>query len=120
MSPALFLILTFLAAVTTVVGIYSILCDLFLRDRERVSLRVDEELRQRQRDRAKASVLFKNTGAASMDLGLDNESDAKWWQRFAEMIEQSDLNITARRLVTMMVALGLGLGSDVRDPRSVL
>ena len=62
MSPAILTLLSALAAVLGVVGVYSILSDLFLRDRSRVSERVDYEFSQKQRDTVKKSPLFKNLG----------------------------------------------------------
>ena len=59
-----------LAVVTAIVGVYSIVSDLFLRDRSRVSRRVDDEFRKRQRERARKSLLFKDLG----QLGADAEA----------------------------------------------
>ena len=42
MTPALSTLLTFLAVGLAVIGVYSILTDLFLRDRARIGHRVDE------------------------------------------------------------------------------
>ena len=55
--------------VTAVAGVYSIVSDLFLRDRSRVSQRVDDEFRKRQRERAQKSLLFKDLGQLAAEAG---------------------------------------------------
>jgi hypothetical protein len=58
MNPAVLPLLAFGAAVAAVAGGYSILSDLYLRDRTRVSQRIDEEFRRRQRERARKALLM--------------------------------------------------------------
>jgi tight adherence protein B len=107
MSPALVTLMTFLAVVMLVVGVYSILSDLFLKHRAAISQRVDEEFRKFQRERARLSAVFKNQQA----LAGGGESDApSLRQRFEELIEQSGLTISPRRLLFLMIATGLGVG----------
>ena len=55
-------VLTFLAVVTAIAGAYSLLSDLFLRDRSRVNRRVDAEFLKRQRDQVRRQSLFKDAG----------------------------------------------------------
>jgi tight adherence protein B len=108
MSPALVTLLTFLAVATLVVGVYSILSDLFLRDRSKVSQRVDEEFRKFQRERAKRSALFKDHQAhAVVDDEAGGFNPRRW---FEALIEQSGLQLLPRRLLLLMVATGLGVG----------
>jgi tight adherence protein B len=109
LSLALLTLLTFLAACLGVAAAYSILSDLFLRDRSRVSKRVDEEFRKRQRDRALKSALFKNLGQLAAEAA-EEEGQRTWRQRFEGLIEQSGLELTPRRLVFLMTGLGLALG----------
>jgi hypothetical protein len=59
-SPLLLTILAFVAVVTVCMCAYSIYADLFLRDQSRVSRRIDEQLRQEQRELARKSLLFKD------------------------------------------------------------
>ena len=108
MSPALLLLAAFLAGVLIVAGGYSILSDLFLRDRERLSKRVDQEFRQRQRERARTSMLLKNYSDLNEDVLQEFEGGTTSWRSWLEaMIEQSDLDLTPRRLLTIMAAVGL-------------
>ena len=110
MNPALLMLLTFLGVVLGVVGVYSILSDLFLRDRARFSQRVDEEFRHRLRDQARKSALFKNKGAAEAEVLATEDVQPGLQQRFAVMVEQSGLRLTPGRLVGIMACTGLILG----------
>ncbi len=108
MSPALVTLMTFLAVGTLVIGIYSILSDLFLRDRSQISQRVDEEFNRVQRDRARKSAVFKSPQVL---LGNDEVQDTRsLQQRVEELIEQSGLTITSQRLLLLTAVSGLGIG----------
>lgn len=110
MNPSLLLLVTFLGAVTAVAGVYSIASDLFLRDRSRVSERVDEEFRTRQRDRARRSLLFKDLGDLAAEASAADKADYKLRRRFATLLEQSGLELSLNRLLWIVAASGLTLG----------
>jgi tight adherence protein B len=112
MSLGLLMLLTFTAVLLAVAGAYSIVTDL-LRDQSRVSRRVDEEFRKRQRDRAQASALFKDLGTLPADLWGENEDRPTLGQRFEALIEQSGLDVPPRRVLTFIVAGGVALGALV-------
>jgi tight adherence protein B len=111
LSATTLTVLTFLAVAMAVVGAYSLLSDVFQRDRSRVSRRVDKELRRRQRERVRTSALFKNLsttplpGAAAEALPSNSPR-----ARFEAMLEQSGLFISQQRLLTYMAVTGLVLG----------
>ena len=107
MSPALLMILTFLAAAAAIAGAGSVASDLFLRDRSRLRSRIDDEFRGRQRDRARRSLLFKELGQVSAEAAGERAGLA---ERFAAMIEQSGLDLEPRQLLVITVAAGLALG----------
>ena len=111
MSPMLLTILTFLAAVLAVVAVYSVLADLFLRDRARVSRRVDDEFRRRQRDQIRKAGLFKGD-LVPLAAGGDAADDAPPGprQRFTAMVEQSGLRLGPDRLLLIMGVTALALG----------
>jgi len=119
-NPTVLMFLAFLAAVTAVAGGYSILSDLYLRDRSRVSQRVDEEFRKRLRDRAQKSLLFKDLRELATETAAGDVGQSSWRHRFEAMVEQSGLDLTPNRLVaiTVMTALALGVlgGAIRRDP----
>ena len=60
--------MTFLAVVTAIAGVYSILTDLFLRDRSRVNRRIDLEFVKRQRDLARKLSLFKDPAQIGVEV----------------------------------------------------
>src|SRR5437870_1661194 len=107
MHPGLLVFLGFAAAVTAVLGLYSIVSDLFLRDRSRVSRRVDEEFRSRQRERAQRSLLFKDLAFLNQEAAEEVAKENSWRQRLDSLIEQSGLEITPRRLAVFMLATAL-------------
>jgi tight adherence protein B len=109
-NPLLLFLLTFLAGVLAVVGIYSILSDLYLRDRSRVSKRVDEQLRARQRERVKKSLLFKDLVPLAGETASDTEERPTLRQRFESLLEQSGLDLSLRRLLLIMAGAGLVVG----------
>ena len=119
MSPLLLTLLTFLAAALVVAGVCSILADLFVSDRSRIQCRLDDEFRNRQRDQIRRSALFKNLGPLAAEAA-EAEPGETLHQRFEHMIEQSNLNITPRRLVYVMAGLGLGTGAFVSLARHSL
>lgn len=107
MNPAILSLLAFLAGTLAVIGIYSIITDLFLGDRSRISKRVDKEFRKRQLDRVRKSTLFKNLGIQATDAaaGEENESASSNW--LETIVEQSGLYMTPRKLMTLMAIAGL-------------
>lgn len=109
MNSGLLLLLTFLAGVSIVAGLYSILSDLFLRDRAQVSRRVDEEFRRRQRDQIQSSTLFKDLGRLAAEAGDDDDRRGPR-QRFEAMVEQSGLNLTPDRLLSIIAVAALVCG----------
>lgn len=107
MDPGLQILLTFAAGVLVVVGAYSIWSDLYGRDK--VVRRLDDEFRGRQRDQIRSSALFKDLGRLAKDAGADDEPPTlREW--FIARVEQSGLDITPRRVVTLMVVVGCATG----------
>ncbi len=120
MTPTVLSFVTFLAVILTVAGIYSIVSDLYLRDRSRVTERVDNEFRQRLRAKAEKSLLFKDLRELSTEAAAGDEEHPSLRRRFEEMVEQSGLELTPGRLLAIAAggALTLGfLGALIRrDP----
>src|SRR6516165_467092 len=111
MSPALLTLLTFGAVAAAIAGGYSILSDVYLRDRSRVNQRIDDEFRTRQRDRARKAMLFKdlNQLAAEASGELESRSDLRQW--LTTLVDQSgDDQMTVRKLVILSGAAALLLG----------
>jgi tight adherence protein B len=108
--PALLMLLTFLAVVMAIAGGYSIFSDLYLRDRSRISQRVDDELRRRQRERAQRSELFKNLAPMTPESAEGMEPAPTVRQRLEALLEQSGLDLSVERLLLIVAGVGLGLG----------
>jgi tight adherence protein B len=109
MNPAILPLLTFGAVVAAVAGGYSILTDLYLRDRSRVSQRIDDEFRKRLRERARKAMLFKDLNQLAMEAagGQEAETGLRHW--LETMIEQSGLDLTLRQLMTYSALASVGL-----------
>jgi tight adherence protein B len=102
MNPGLLMLFTFMAVLLAVAGVYSIVSDL-LRDRSRVSRRVDEEFRKRQREKAQASTLFKDLTSLPPDLSREQEDEPTLRQRFEALVEQSGMEVSPQRVLTFML-----------------
>jgi tight adherence protein B len=112
-------VLTFVAVAMAIVGAYSLLSDIFLRDKSRVSQRVDRELRKRQREQVRKSAVFKNLATAPAGVPLHRPGSSAKPDFFAvlnlrarleAMIEQSGVPVTPERLLALMATAGLTLG----------
>ena len=111
MTPTMLSLLTFLATILAVGGVYSIVSDLYLRDRSRVSQRVDDEFRKRLRTRAQKSLLFKDLRELSADFATADDERPTVRRRFAAMVEQSGLELSPNRLLAIAAGSGLILGA---------
>ena len=111
MSPAVLTLLTFLAGALAVAGVYSIAMDLFLRDRARVSQRLDDEFSDRQAGQIRKSPLFKNLGKLGAEVALAKEFRWSLGKQLRAMVEQSGLDLTLSRLFAVCAGTGLVLGA---------
>jgi tight adherence protein B len=110
MSPAILPLLTFGAVAAAIAAVYSILSDLYLRDRSRVSQRIDDEFRRRQRERARKAMLFKDLNQLAAEAVGDLEARPGVGQQLALMIEQSGQDLSVQQLLNTALACGLAVG----------
>jgi tight adherence protein B len=110
MPPILLPVLTFGAVIAAVAAAYSIFSDLYLRDRSRVSDRIDEEFRKRQRERARKALVFKDLNRLAVDAAGDHDEAPDLMERLQAMVEQSGLDLTLQKLFTISAAAGLICG----------
>lgn len=89
---------------------YSVMCDLVLRDRERLGRRFDETFRQERHQRAERSLLFKDLARMAGESGLDPDAAPGLRRRFETMIEQSGLRTTPQAVLTTGAIAGAALG----------
>jgi len=121
MSSLLLSLLTFLAVVLAIFGAYSLLSDLFLRDRRKVQDRLDAEFHSKQRERAKKSLQFKDLQSPRGELSEGATTPTLTIrERLQAMLDQSGLELTLNRLfvysaIAALVA-GLAVGLWLRSP----
>lgn len=113
MTPPLLSMLTFFAVALGVAGVYSIFADLFLRDRTRVNNRVDDEFRKQQRSRAERSSLFRNLGQLAAEVEGSRDASPTLSQKFEAMIEQSGLETTPKKVLSISGVVGVVLAAVV-------
>jgi tight adherence protein B len=108
-SPAMVSFATFFAAIFSVIGVYSIVTDIFLRDKIRLRERIEEELRQVQRSRAKSMLktLSQNDLAGIMDAADDKRN---LMARLQDLLDQSGLQIKPAVLFYQAGGAALGVG----------
>jgi tight adherence protein B len=108
-------LLVFLAVFLAMLSVYSLVADLWLRDRSRLNERLDEEFHHRQREQVKKSSLFKNLGQMAAELTSQEEPKPGLRQRLELLLEQAGLSLTlpGLRNATLACALVLGLGAGL-------
>ncbi|WP_337172930.1 type II secretion system F family protein [Paludisphaera sp.] len=110
MNDSLVATLAAASAVAFVVAVYQVVSDLFLRDRARVSERVDVEFLKRKAATSakKKASLFKNLDqvAAARDEG----ASPGWRERFETMVEQSGLDLEPGRLLAIAAGAAAAFG----------
>lgn len=89
--------LIFLAVVLGIAGVYSILMDLFLRDRTKVKERLQQEFRNKQREKAKKTPLFRDLGKFAHEVAGSESIQEK----LQTSIDQAGLEWTVQKLVMM-------------------
>lgn len=105
MPAVLMTILTFLAVVLGIFSLYSLLSDLFLRDRRKVQERLDVEFRNKQREKAKKSLLFKDVEKLRGETADGTPTPRLTVQeRIQGMLDQSGLELTMTRLLSFSAA----------------
>lgn len=109
MPAALFSLLIFLAVVLAIFSVYSLLSDLFLRDKRKVQDRLDVEFRHKQRERVKKSLLYKDAELRS-ELAENGGPRQSLRERVQGMLDQSGLELTLQRLLGYSIAAAIGLG----------
>jgi tight adherence protein B len=100
-------VMTFLAVVTAVAGVYSILSDLFLRDRSRLTERIDLEFVKRKGERARKLSLFKDPDQLTMEVPEQDDQDGGVRRSIEALVEQSGLNLSPARLLAQTIVAAI-------------
>jgi tight adherence protein B len=95
---------TFVAAVLAVVGVFSLISDVILRDKARIKARMDEEFGDERQRLARKSALFK-------DLKLFHAETSRHvpvlWKRFVTAVEHSGLSTSPIRVVQIALTAAI-------------
>lgn len=100
-------LLVFVAAFLVVFAVNSVLTDLFPTDRKAVAERLRDDSRKRQRLRAQEASVFRDPNQFTSDLFLSEEVETGRIYWLKTIVEQSGLDITVERVVTIGIGLGL-------------
>lgn len=110
MTPTLLSLLTFVSIFIVLISVASLVSDMFLRDRQKVKSRLDEEFHKGQKDTILKSSLFKDLhklkaseieGFAAPKLSMR--------ERLEQLLEQSGLTWTMRKLLVVSAVFSFGL-----------
>ncbi len=108
MNPTLTTWLVFAAGVLCVLVIWSVMRDVTRSDRRRVRMRLRAELGL---EAAETQAVFKNLNASSPDpFGEEFEAPRGLWAWFAQIVEQSGLDITPKMVLLRSLAAAAALG----------
>lgn len=108
-TPMVLTILTFAAGAMAVVAVYSVISDVFLRDRDRMNRRLNEEFRTLQREQIQKSSVFKSLSQLAAEAAQE-ESQPTLRARFEAVVSQSGLSLTPNRLIAIMAAAAIAVG----------
>lgn len=115
MQAMLLPMLAFLAVAMGVMAVFSLVSDVVARDRKQVQSRLDVEFHNKQREKVKRSLLFKEADPFQFDLPEGSRAVRVTWREWLEvMLDQSGLEMELGRLLTycgiVAVTCGLVLG----------
>ncbi len=111
MLSAILPLITFIAVVMTVVAVFSLLSDLFLRDRARVQERLDVEFHNKQREKVKRSLLFKEADRFQAESLDGARAPRQTWREWSQvMLDQSGLEMTQSQLLAYSLGSAAGGG----------
>jgi|HubBroStandDraft_6_1064221.scaffolds.fasta_scaffold54128_2 tight adherence protein B len=104
MDPIVVKLASFVAAVLAVVGVFSVISDLVLRDKARIKARLDQEFGDEKQREARKSEILK-------DLKLFHAETSRHvpevWKRFVTAIEHSGLKTTPFRVVQIAMTAAI-------------
>ncbi len=113
MDPIVVKLASFVAAVLAVVGVFSVISDLVLRDKARIKARLDQEFGDEKQREARKSEILK-------DLKLFHAETSRHvpevWKRFVTAVEHSGLKTTPFRVLQIALTaaiIGAVLGTTM-------
>lgn len=110
MSSLLVNLLTFAAVFLTIFAANAVIIDIHSRERDRMRRRLEQQMRVKQRERAKGSHLLQDLDRIAADVAADVKQNKTPVQKFLEVIEQSGVEISPTQVAAYMTVSGLVLG----------
>ena len=101
MTPLIVNALAFLAVFITIFAINAVLVDLHSSERKRVRKRLEEQYRKRQTERVRSTMVNKDLSQIAAEVQAEGATEETFTQRLQFTIDQSGLDITVSRLMTI-------------------
>ncbi len=110
MPPLVLYALVFLACLLVFASVYSVLADVYLRDKGVIRQRLDEEFRGQLREQLKKSPVFKDLAKLGAELSSNADAKPSVRQRCQLWLEQSGTKLSFVQLFLIAAILGAILG----------
>ena len=111
MTPLVVNALTFLAVFLAIFAANALLMDLHSNERRRIKKRMKAQQRTQQQKRAKsAAALSKDFSQIAAEARNENSGKSKFAEAMQFMVEQSGLDLTVARLMTIAIVCSLLAG----------
>jgi tight adherence protein B len=103
-------IVAFLAGFLVVFGANLVVGDLFMQERERMRKRLEAQAIERNRERARSAISHRGLSQLAAEAFEETADKMSWYDRLNEMITQSGVNCTVRKLLTVSGVCALFFG----------
>jgi len=109
----LVIILAFVAGFLVVFAVNMLLADVFAKRRSRALTRLEKELRDQQRERARDSLQDKHLFELASQSNVDLRERVTFEERIARLVDQSGARISPERLRLIALSVAVGSGALV-------
>lgn len=109
MNINLFVTSTFLAAIFCVVAVYSLVSDLFLRDRKKLQSRLQSEICGHQRSRARRSILRSLSHEELHKLITTTEDTRTWREKLCDVMDQAGLQWNLQQFFGLSIGVAFSV-----------
>ena len=109
----LFLILAFCGGALLIFGANLVIADVMEAHRQRIRVRLDDELRLRQRERARSTVAYKEVYEMAASGVMDVRVRPSLRERLAKMVDESGVALRPRQLLVLCAMIGAVIAAPV-------
>lgn len=102
--------LAFVAGFLTIFAFNLLITDLFIRDQQQQRKRLEEDLRNRVKQRVHAEMQSSNLGEIAAQAQAEMAQPKNVIEHLGKMIAQAGLQVDPRRLLATCFVLGIGIG----------